>query len=258
MDEPDVNHIEKRLSEILGKERREAIGYAIMTVLCTPFFAAIVGFVVMIIMVILRYYFFDIEVGYENDLIYFYTILNVFLAYMIVFIFQRTFSLETDSGFDITWLVAVVIFLLLLFLTYVTKLPVKSATGFGILYAVTSFFILGLLGRVYMDLPIAECDDDEHPIYAFILAVTGFIAMSYGELLNGSWLWIPPKQDEVRLCSWILCKLAMEEKVPLHNGDSVQKRVLHILSRLKLVQVKEGLLQLTLKGRNLVYNDKGE
>jgi len=31
-----ISQIEKRLAEVLYKERREAIGFALITVLCTP------------------------------------------------------------------------------------------------------------------------------------------------------------------------------------------------------------------------------
>jgi len=43
MDEPDINRVEKRLSEILYKERREAIGYALLTVLGAPGVVVIAG-----------------------------------------------------------------------------------------------------------------------------------------------------------------------------------------------------------------------
>lgn len=246
----DISQIEQRLATILEKERREAIGYTILTVLCTPVFVALAGFVVLII---LSYIFYstDNDYFYQMDMIGFYTILNVFLALMIVIILKHTFSPQEEYEFDITWLVAVVIFLLLLLLTYATKFPDKFPAGFGIIYTVTGFLILGLLGRVYLNLPVVECDDRDHPFYTFILAVTGFIAMSYGELLSGSWLWIPPKPDEVRICAWFLCKLALEEDIS-HRDSSVPKRVLYILSRLKFIRAKEGTLELTQKGRELV------
>ena len=254
MDEPDISQIEKRLSEILYKERREAIGYALLTVLGTPGVVVIGG---LIFLMILGYIFYGVDSDYlyRMDIIGLYTLLNVFLASMIVIILKHTFSPQDEYEFNIVWLVAVVIFLLLLFLTYATKLPERFPDGFAILYAVTGFFILGLLGRVYLDLPLAEYDNKDHPFYAFILAVTGFIAASYGELFSGSWLWIPPKPDEVRVCAWIICKLALEEKMPIHHSDSAQKRFLHILSRLKLVQVKENILELTPKGRDLVFKE---
>jgi hypothetical protein len=45
--------------------------------------------------------------------------------------------------------------------------------------------------------------------------------------------------------------------MPLHHSSSVSKRVLYILSRLKFVQVKEGIMELTPKGRNLVLSEAG-
>ena len=148
MSEPDIKQIEQRLTAVLKKERREAIGYTILTILCTPVFVVLAGLVVWIVVgfVLMRS-------EYDMDVKTFYTGLNCFLAYMIVIILKQTFSPNEDYQFDITWLVTVVIFIVLLFLTYATKLPGKIPLGFGILYAVTGFFILGLLGRIYLNLP---------------------------------------------------------------------------------------------------------
>ena len=247
MDEPDVSQIEKRLSEILFKERREAIGYTVLTVLCTPVFAAMVGLVAWIVVGFVL-----IRSNYDIDVKAFYTGLNVFLALMIVFVLKYTNPPEEPHDFDKNWLVAVLIFILLLIFTYATKYPERFPIGFGIVYAGAGLFILGLLGKVFAEGPFIEYDNRESQFFSLILALMSFVAMSYGELLSGSWLWIPPKQDEVRVCAWILCKLALEEKMPIHHSDSIQKRVLYILSRLKLVQIKENMLKLTQKGSDLV------
>lgn len=250
VDEPDINQIEKRLAEILYKERREAIGYAVLTVLCTPVFAAMVGLVVWIVVGYVL-----IRTDYDIDVKAFYTGLNVFLALMIVFVLKYTNPPEEPHDFDKNWLVAVVIFILLLIFTYATKFPEIFPVGFGIVYVGAGLFILGLLGKVFAEGPYIEYDDRRNQFFSLILALMSFVAMSYGELLSSSWLWIPPKQNEVRVCAWILCKLALEEKMPIHHSDSVQKRVLYILSRLKLIHIKENILKLTLKGRDLVMED---
>ncbi len=247
MDEPDINQVEKRLSEILYKERREAIGYTVLTVLCTPVFAAMVGLVAWIVVGFVL-----IRTEFDTDVKAFYTGLNVFLALMIVFVLKYTNPPEEPHDFDKNWLVAVVIFILLLIFTYATKYPERFPAGFGIIYAGAGLFILGLLGKVFAEGPYIEYDNRRGQFFSLILALMSFVAMSYGELLSSSWLWIPPKQNEVRVCSWIICKLALEEKMPIHHSDSIQKRVLYILSRLKLVQIKENMLKLTQKGRDLV------
>jgi hypothetical protein len=250
VDEPDTNQVEKRLSEILYKERREAIGYAVLTVLCTPVFAAMVGLVAWIAVGFVL-----IRSEYDIDVKAFYTGLNIFLALMIVFVLKYTNPPEQPHDFDKNWLVAVVIFILLLIFTYATKYPEKFPAGFGIIYAGAGLFILGLLGKVFAEGPYIEYDNRESQFFSLILALMSFVAMSYGELLSSSWLWIPPKQDEVRICAWILCKLALEEKIPIHHSGSVDKHLLHIMSRLKLVQVKGNMLKLTLKGRDLVFEE---
>ena len=252
MDEPDVSQIEKRLSEILYRERREAIGYTVLTMLCTPVFAAIVGLVSWIVVGFVL-----IRPNYDIDVKAFYTGLNFFLALMIVFVFKYTNPTEQPHDFNKNWLVAVLVFILLIFITYATKFPERFLIGFGIIYAGAGLFILGLLGKVFAEGPYIEYDNREGQLFSLILALMSFVVMSYGELFSGSWLWIPPKPDEVRVCAWILCTLALENNMPLHRSSSVSKRVLYILYRLKYVQVKEGILELTSKGRDLVLSDAG-
>jgi Mn2+/Fe2+ NRAMP family transporter len=183
MAESDISQVEQRLATVLKKERREAIGYALLAVLCTPVFLVIASIIILFVLACALGY-----AAYDIDVIGIYTGLNCFVALMIVIILKQTFSPDEEYEFDITWLVALIIFLVLLFLTYATKFPEKFPVGFGILYAVTAFFILGLLGGVYLNIPLNQYDESENPFFRLILAVTGFIAMSYGELLNSSWL----------------------------------------------------------------------
>ncbi|MHC4115925.1 MAG: hypothetical protein ACYSWO_00310 [Planctomycetota bacterium] len=44
-----MGQIEQRLVAVLRRQRREAIGYSVLTVLCTPFFVALIGLAVVII-----------------------------------------------------------------------------------------------------------------------------------------------------------------------------------------------------------------
>ena len=45
----DLQEVEKRLVGILEKERREAIGYTVLTILCTPAFVAMASVVIFIV-----------------------------------------------------------------------------------------------------------------------------------------------------------------------------------------------------------------
>lgn len=51
--------------------------------------------------------------------------------------------------------------------------------------------------------------------------------------------------------AWILCQLAIEKTMPL-DAQSVPKRILNMLVRLKLVQVTDRKLRLTLKGQDFI------
>ena len=75
--------------------------------------------------------------------------------------------------------------------------------------------------------------------------------MSYGEITRSSWLWFTPEPDKIRVCAWILCKLAVEGAWPL-DSRMEQRRVLSILARLKLVKVTQNKLELTEKGLDFV------
>ncbi len=249
MDEDDLSQIEPRLAEVLHKERREAIRYAIVIVICTPFFAALASFVVVAVLSYIFYFnHFDF---YHIDATSFYTCLNGFLAFMVVFILRYTFLPDEPNQFNIYWIISTVIFFLLLFLTYGTELKERLPGGFGFIYTGIGFSILGLLGKAYLDIPVTEYDERANPFYAFILAMTGFIAMAYGELFSSSWLWVPPKPDEIRIGAWILRKLATEKAMRLHNYRE-HGRALNFLLRLKLVKITEGTLETTEKGSVLI------
>ncbi|OHB72937.1 MAG: hypothetical protein A2Z25_24800 [Planctomycetes bacterium RBG_16_55_9] len=111
--------------------------------------------------------------------------------------------------------------------------------------------VLGLLGRVQMEQPERDETSRVGAFLSLFLALFGFIADSYGEITRGSWLWFPPKPEEVRLGAWLLCKLALEKTMPL-DVRSVPRRILNMLCRLKLVQVTDRKLKLTIKGSDFV------
>ena len=47
VDQPEMRQVEERLVSVLEKERRDAIGYTLLTVLCTPFFVVLAGLVAL-------------------------------------------------------------------------------------------------------------------------------------------------------------------------------------------------------------------
>jgi len=246
MNEPDLKGVEKRLTAILEKERREAIGYTVLTVLCTPVFV-----VVAIVMVFLVLAYVLTWVDYDLRVSAIYTGINIFLACMIVFVLRQSNPPEEPHQFDKGWLAGVGLFLILLILTYVSGLREWLPVFFGIVYTILGFLVLGLLGSVQMKKPVVEGTSRHNAFMSLVLAVSGFIAMSYGEIMFSSWLWFPPKPDEVKLCAWILCKLA-EEKTWTFSDRSEYERIVRILARLKFIRITENKIELTAKGLDFV------
>ena len=247
MKEFDYKEVEKRLAVSIGKQRKEVIGYTVLTLLCTPVFVVIASVMVFLIFAFL------FRQNYEFFLSAsaIYTGLNIFLASMIMFVLRYSNPPEEPHEFDLGWLAGVVLFIALLIFTYVTNYQQELPVFFGIVYTVTGFLILGLLGSAYMNNPVPEESNAENAFLSLLLLVSAFIAMSYGEITRGSWLFFPPKPDEIRICAWILCKLAMENTWRLGNRTE-ERRVLSILARLKLVKMTQNKLRLTPKGRDFV------
>ncbi|MCP4613306.1 MAG: hypothetical protein GY845_31840 [Planctomycetes bacterium] len=246
MKEPDYKEVEKHLAAVIGKQRKEVIGYTVLTLLCTPVFVVIASVMVFFIFVLMSR---NHEFLLSASAIY--TGLNIFLGSMIMFVLRYSNPPEEPHEFDIGWLAAVGFFLVLLILTYSSGFQQQFPVIFGIVYAVMGLFIMGLLGYAYMNNPVPEESNTENPFGSLFLLVSAFIAMSYGEIFRGSWLFFPPKPDEIRVSAWILCRLTLENTWRL-GSRTEERRVLSILARLKLVKMTENKLRLTPKGRDFV------
>ena len=246
MKEPDYKEVENRLAAVIDKQRKEVIGYTVLTLLCTPVFVVIASVMVFFIFALMSQ---NHEFFLSASAIY--TGLNIFMGSMIIFVLRYSNPPEEPHEFDIGWLAAVGFFLVLLILTYSSGFQAQFPVIFGIVYAVMGLFILGLLGSAYMNNPVPEESNTEKPFLSLLLLVSAFIAMSYGEIFRGSWLFFPPKPDEIRVSAWILCKLALENTWRL-GSRTEERRVLSILAQLKLVKMTENKLRLTPKGRDFV------
>ena len=241
-----MKQIERRLAAVVKDERRGAIWFTLLTVLCTPFLVVLAGFIALGLV-----WFIADQAEYEISTKGIYTCVNLFLAGLAGFVSRYSDPRDQEFELDPTLLAGVVVLLVLLYLTYFTSLMDNSPLLFGIVYTGVAFLIAGLLGHVYMKVPVAVDFTDENPFKLFGLAVFGFIAMSYGEIVTGSWLWFPPDKDEICVAAWILCKLTTDEDGCLEIR-SADRRILSLLSRLKLIQIRGSELQLTLKGQDFV------
>ena len=236
--------VERRLAAVLEKERRDAIGYTVLTVLATPLFVAMAALVVMMATA----YVFHLQGVQIPNATAFYTATSAFLAYMIVFVLINAHRSRDQFEFEPVWIAGVALFLVVLAATYATPLPQVYPVGFALAYIVTGLLVLGLIGQVELPADVAQMPQKgEHFLLALILAVSGFIVTAYGQIARSSWLWAPAKPDEVRLGAWLLCKLADDPDGTM-SGDAVKGRIVDILVRLKLIGVTEAGAALTHKG----------
>jgi len=246
MNGSDIAQVEQRLTAVISTERQRAIRQTLLIVLSTPAFVVLASLPALFLLAyFLRY------AHYEIDARGIYTGMNIFLALMLVSVLRLSNPPEEPHEFDRMWLAAVIVFILPLALTYKTGLPERIPVLFAILYAFLAFVVLGLLGQAQIEQPRREDGDNADGFQLIILALFGFIAAAYGQMLQGSWLWFAPKPDEIRVGAWVLCNAAIEKGTPL-EARSVPKRILNMLSQLKLVRITGRKLQLTLKGQDLV------
>ncbi len=248
MDESDVDIVQRRLAAVLEKERRGAIVYVVLTVALTPVFVAVAALVVT---GVAGYVFLRDRAAFDLEPMVFYTAVNVFLAYVIVFVLANSGSRWPQIRLDSMWLAGTVVFLTLLVATYATPIMQRHPSWLAAGYAVGGILILGLMGQVSLADRVTMSPNAETGLLAFLLAVTGFILAAYREVGRGSWLWVPPKPDEIRLGAWVLCKLALEMSGPW-SDDPAQRRIVDVLRRLKFLQVMGDRLVLTAKGLDFV------
>jgi hypothetical protein len=249
----DMEAVERRLAAVLERERRDAMVYTVLTVLATPVFVAMAALVVMAAAGFLLSRVPGVEI---QDAVAFYTAANAFLAYMIVFVLFGGRRAADEFQFEAAWIAGVVLFLFLLAATYATPLPQVYPVGFALAYIVTGLLVLGVIGQVKLPDDITQMPEGENFFLALILVVSGFIVTAYGQVFGSSWLWVPPKGDEVRLGAWLLCRLAADPDRAMAS-DAVQGRIVGILVRLRLIGVTDAGAALTHKGLEFMRTTAG-
>jgi len=248
VNESQIDDVAQHLTAVLARERREAIAYASLTVLCTPAFVAIAS---VVFLSIVLYVFRQSHFYRLNNALAIYTGMTVFLASTLAMMAPGVRRSAAQFALDRTWLAGVAIFLILLAVTYMTPLGQESPAVFGIVYCVLGLLVLGLVGRTYLNSPPDDPLGETPSLRAFVLAIMGFVVSAYAELLSGSWLWIPPEPHEIRIAARVLCRLAADGRAPLHECV-VDDRIERLLIRLKLLQRIGPELHLTPKGLDFV------
>ncbi|MBN1360842.1 MAG: hypothetical protein JW993_09630 [Sedimentisphaerales bacterium] len=248
MNDRNVDVVERRLADMLEKERREVLVYVVFTVALTPAFVAIVA---LIVTGVVGYTFLNEGSAFDLKPLTFYTTVNLFLAYVITSVAFGYGRGAMQTRFDGTCLAGVLVFLVLLLATYTTSTLERPPLLLALAHAVGGFAVLGLMGHsFYMD-RVAEGPERAPNRFTRLLAVSGFIIAAYGELVCNAWLWRPPRGDEVRLGAWVLSRLACEMSGPA-GDDPALDLVVRLLRYLQLVQETDARLMLTAKGLDFV------
>ena len=246
MGKPEIEAIAERLAAVLARARKEAVAYAVLTVLSTPAFVAIASLVAASVLV----YVLD-ESHYRIDsALAVYTGMTIFLA-SVLGLSATNPGKSSSFALDRAWLAGVIVLLVLAVVTYATPLMEKAPVFFGIVCFVLGFLTLGLIGRAQANRPAGNPVDEPPTFRALVLAVSDFVLSAYGELLSASWLWFPPKPHEVRVAAHVLSHLATPEGDSLHER-AVDNRIERLLLRLGLVAKTDQQLYLTPKGSDFV------
>ena len=246
MQETDVEQMTRRLEAVLQKERRGAMVYTWLTVLCTPAFVLLACLAATVLVAWLFR-----GQWYNLDVAAFYTGLNLFLASVLGAVLTGK-GLAGTLRLDADGFAAAGMFLLLLLLTYATSLMERAPVLFGIGYGVAGFLILGLLGRMQLHARFSDDLDERDFVPGTVVAVAGFIVSAHGELLSTSWLWVPPRPDEVQIAARVLCRLAEDPDRPL-GSSTLDERMIRLLLRLKLIEVAQRQLRVTSRGTEFIH-----
>ncbi|GFO56327.1 hypothetical protein GMSM_33340 [Geomonas sp. Red276] len=262
--------LRSRLRELCATARRDALVFAVSTVLLTP-----VAFVVFIFTMIFA--FGMVNRGWIEHLVYrdsFLAGVNLCLAFMGISYFLRPKEKYLCHDDDNTWAFAgMVIFCVILAFSYLTRLPVSHAGWFWSLYLILAMAMLGCLGKAYephddyyigwvvgpylVDNPFTLRDDLDraHISLGFAGSVANLILESYGALLGSRWLWRGLAESELNDAVIVVRKLALQDfaGATVHIRDSRSAAdIIRALSKLELVMFEKGRLKLTFKGVDFV------
>ena len=136
---------------------------------------------------------------------------------------------------------------------YRTSLPARIPGVFNMLFAVGGLLVLGLIGQVPLANHAARGSGTCKDIFAGLAIIGSGIVTAYAELLSASWLWVPPRPQEVRIAAGVLYRLAIDPDEPF-NSSTVNSRLMALLFRLNLVKMTDNELRLTPKGMDFVWS----
>jgi hypothetical protein len=264
-----------KLRERCAAARQDAIVFAVLTILLTP-----VAIVVLIFSLIFAYAL--IHRGWVDHLFYVQSFLagaNLCLAFMGASYYLRPKDKFLHKADDTSWSFAgVIIFCVILALSYLTMLPTAHAPLFWSLYLILATVMLGCFGKAYeppddyylgwsvgpflMDDAFTFRDDIDraHLSLGFASSVANLILESYGGVFGSRWLWRGLSESELNDAAAVVLKLAQQdfsgEKTRIQYPQSAAN-IFRALTKLELISFDHCRLNLTVKGRDFVRGTKG-
>jgi hypothetical protein len=128
----------------------------------------------------------------------------------------------------------------------------REAILFGQIYAPKDSYYLGVFhGLVDWPFSLGDDIDRAHFMVPVAFTIPKLILMSYGEIINSSWLWRPPEWFEINAASEIMYGLTINDEERAMRSAAVG-RALSFLGRLKLVRIEKARLSLGVGGRRFI------
>jgi hypothetical protein len=265
----DRGALRGQIERALANARRDALAFAVATIILAPLFCGLAGLLLMASFVLIGLW--DLH-AYVSGELAFLTGVNVFF----VAVFgaaalhlwdqggrRRALRLELAGG--------LVILLVMLFISYAAPLAERRPAGFAVTYGSLALLLLGLLGRVYqpresydaedwidvpIPLPLPGTVKRYHLALGFAVAFPGLLLASLGEVLASLWLLQPFDGTAREVAAAVLSALWRRDhrgaRAVLREADKrTARRALVLLSGLGLVQLLQPGLAITEKGTML-------
>lgn len=261
-----------KLRETCADARRDAITFAVLTVLLTPF-----ALVVALLMLLFALSFVDLPVidhlGYALSLV---TGVNLCLAFMLASYFLRPKEAYQRQRSDDSWLLlSFGLFCAILAFSYATQLATSHPTLFWPLYLLLALVMLGCAGHAYepgddyylgwtcgpvlVDNPFTIQDDIDraHIGLGFAVSVAHLILTSYGEIFGSRWLWRDLEERELAASVVLLQGLSARDHVGLMSRIRGLNRgaaadIVRAMVKLEFVVIDKGQPRLTIKGKEFL------
>ncbi len=261
-----------KLRELCAVARRDAVVFAVLTVLLTPIAVAI-----FILALLFALAFVDLPVidhlGYERSIV---TGVNLCLAFMGASYFLRPKERYQRRADDGAWLLAAAgMFGGILALSYLTPLATAHPAWFWSLYLSLALVMLGCIGHAYephddyylgwvfgpmlMDDPFTIQDDIDraHIGLGFAVSISHLLLESYGAILGSRWLRRGLLESELSESVAMLQGLAAQDAAGVTArmrtlGRQSATDIVRALVKLELITIDKGRPKLSRKGKEFL------